>query len=194
MIRSFREIKKMVSEWRKKEEIRCDEEGRAVVVLTVRDDSTFLSPYSANERNVISEEVAEFLEHSLKPVRPKERIHIELHSDVISSGELREYNGAIHNYYANCYESTRLETRRLYRISFFMALVAVVALSAMLFLEAFSQNQILIEIIDIFAWVFMWEAVDIFFLQCTLLRYKQMRYLALIDCVLTCVPLTNNVA
>ena len=54
-----------------------------------------------------------------------------------------------------------------------------------------ARVEIFTEIIDIFAWVFMWEAVDIFFLQCTMLNFKQKRYLRLYDSIIEYLPLKD---
>ena len=48
------------------------------------------------------------------------------------------------------------------------------------------------EVVDIFAWVFMWEAVDIFFLRCSALRIKEKRYLSLIDSKIDFLPIKNK--
>ena len=63
----------------------------------------------------------------------------------------------------------------------------------MIWLEVTERpSPVFSEIVDIFAWVFMWEAVDIFFLQCTMLRFKQRRYLALADSIIEYVPLIGK--
>lgn len=165
-----------------------DGEGRAVIDLSIRDDSRFLSPYNMGEQNVIDSEMADFIEHSLNPVPHKEHIHFRIHSDAITEREQAVYTAAIHSYYADCYRNTCFEKKRLHRIAFFMALISVFALSAMIAFEAAGKNPVFIEAVDIFAWVFMWEAVDVFFLQCGLLRFRQKRYLALADSVVEYVP------
>jgi hypothetical protein len=51
------------------------------------------------------------------------------------------------------------------------------------------RTEIFTEIVNIFAWVFMWEAVNIFFLECTMLSFKQRRYLRLYESVIEYLPL-----
>ena len=46
-----------------------------------------------------------------------------------------------------------------------MFLVGVAALGSMFFAESFGVKQLWIECIDIFAWVFIWEAVDLQFIE-----------------------------
>ena len=42
-------------------------------------------------------------------------------------------------------------------------------------LELKGTNYILSEMVDIAAWVFMWEAVDLFFLERKILKVEQLR-------------------
>lgn len=181
MLKSFSEIKKIVIARTKERNMERDEDGRIVYKIRVRNDDEFLSPYSKGERCVISEDAAVFIERGLEPVSYDEQLSLKISSDVITDEEEKEYTKAIHDYYADRYESSRLEKRKLTLIAAVMAVVGVIALSVMIALEVAEYNAVFTEVIDIFAWVFMWEAVDVLFLQCTLLRFKQKRYLALSD-------------
>lgn len=62
MIRSIRELKKQMHDRLREEQIERDEEGRAVVKMTVLRDEDFLSDFSAGSIPVISSQVAEFIE------------------------------------------------------------------------------------------------------------------------------------
>ena len=193
MIKAFKEIKTELENRRKKTELKRDGEGRVVVDLRVLNDDDFLSPYSAQDHNVLSEDVSGFIEKSLRSVPVEEQVRLRIHSDVITDEEKKEYTKAIHEHYADGYENICLEKRRLHKLALMMALVAVCALTLMIGLEVTgSRTAVLSEIIDIFAWVFMWEAVDIFFLECAMLRFKQRRYLALFACPIEYLPLEKD--
>lgn len=180
MLRSLKEIRKMLKSSRKEHE--HDERQRAIVDLRVIDDSDFLSPYSTGKHNVISADVSDFIEHSMQGIHPDEEIHIRIHSDVISDDEKTEYTQAIRNHYADKYRDSCFEKKQLQRTAVIMTIIAVVSLSFMIGLDISGlRSAVFTEIVDIFAWVFMWEAVDIFFLQCTMLSFKQKRYLRLAD-------------
>ena len=60
-----------------------------------------------------------------------------------------------------------------------MFLVGVAALGSMFFAERFGVKQLWIECIDIFAWVFIWEAVDLQFIEGGRLRFERKRLSAL---------------
>ncbi len=191
MIKSIKEIRKALHLLEKEHE--HDEQGRAVIDLRVLDDGEFLSPYSTAKHNIISEDVSDFIEHSMRGVPPEEAVHIRIYSNVITPEEQAEYTKAIHSHYADKYRDSCFEKKHLHRTAAIMTLVAVVALSFMIGFEvSWFRTAVISEIIDIFAWVFMWEAVDIFFLQRTMLRFKQQRYLRLADSVIEYLPLKNR--
>lgn len=191
MIKSLKEIRKALRT--SKQEHEHDEQGRAVIDLRVLDDSEFLSPYSTATHNIISEDVSDFIEHSMQGVPPEEAVHIRMHSDVITPEEQVEYTKAIHSHYADKYRDSCFEKKHLHRTAAIMTLIAVIALSFMIGFEVSGiRTAVISEIIDIFAWVFMWEAVDIFFLQCTMLRFRQQRYLRLADSVIEYLPLKDK--
>lgn len=185
---SLKEIRKYLDN--SKKEIEYDGDGRAVVELRVLDDNSFLSPYSTQGYNILSEDVSDFIEHSLGGIPHEKPLRFRICSDVITEEEQREYTKAIHRHYANKYLDSRIEKKHLHKMAAIMALVAVSALSLLIsFTAAGIGNEVFSEIVDIFAWVFMWEAVDIFFLRCTLLRFKQQRYLRLADSKIEYLPL-----
>lgn len=192
MLRFLREWRK---ERKKKGKIlyRTDPDGRALIPLQVREDSGFLSPYSTGEGSVISGETAEFLEHSLYGIPAEKEVCFRISSDAITQEEAKEYTAAIHRHYEKCENQAIYEKKRLHRVAFFMALVALLALGAVIALDFSSlRGEVLSEVIDIFAWVFMWEAVDIFFFECLLLKMKQKRYRALSRCLVEYRPLDSR--
>ncbi len=191
MIRSLKEIRKALRA--SKKEHKYDEQGRVIIDLRVRDDSEFLSPYSTENHSIISEDVAEFIEYSMQGVPPEKSVHFRIHSDVITPEEQTEYTDAIRSRYADKYRDSCFEKKHLHKTAAVMTLIAVAALALMIQFEYSALNTAVIsEIIDIFAWVFMWEAVDIAFLQCTMLRFKQQRYLHLADSTIEYVPVNSG--
>ena len=61
-----------------------------------------------------------------------------------------------------------------------LALIGVVVLAVMFFLDKFEVG-ILVEVVDIAAWVFLWESVDIHFLTNNVMRLKRRRYIRLMN-------------
>ncbi|MCD8040932.1 MAG: hypothetical protein LUF82_05385 [Clostridia bacterium] len=188
MLKTFKEIKQNIEARNAGKEFRRDEDGRAVVELCVRDDSDFLSPYSTSSNSVINGEVAEFIDTSVRPLKADEHVRLEIHSNEITADEQKIYTAAIHSYYAEQYKSNATERKRLIILAIVMAVIGVVALAAAIALLAYGQ-EIVGDVVEIIAWVFLWETVDILCFQLSLLRAKQMRCLALADCPIDYLPL-----
>jgi len=192
MIRELKEIKRE-QDLKNNVCYEKDADGRAIVNISVRNDDYFLSPYSVDSHAVLSSEVSNFIEDSLKIIPANESIRLRIHSNTISESEKIEYTNAIHSHYAESYKSTSFEKKRYKRIALVMAIVAILVLTVMIGLDVLGlKNAVALEIIDIVAWVFMWEAVDIFFMRCTSLSIKEKRYLRLCDSEIEYVPLKDN--
>ena len=142
----------------------------ASINLTVYDDSSFLSPYSSDNEEIISDEVAGFLENSAKQIKPTSSLKINIKSKTIAENEKPVYLRAIKNYYEN--ESAEIKRNLKFNLIATLILFAIsVVVLLVLFLVVEKFNiQVLTEIVTIMAWVFLWEAVDLFFIRRPLLR------------------------
>ena len=70
---------------------------------------------------------------------------------------------------------TGIKLKRNAVTSLIMAIIAVAILTVYVALALYSADYVLLEIIDIAAWVFMWEAVDLFFLERRAIKLEQLR-------------------
>ncbi len=181
MIKSIKELKRYYDRRMEEEEIVRDEEGQAVIEMTVRDDGGFLSPYSAGARPMISGEVADYLMESAVSLAPHEPVCLQIHSDCIDEEEKTIYAHALHDYFSAHYFENAVTLRRNAVLSCIMAIVGLLTLTLGITLGIFEWVPVLGEALDIFAWVFLWEAVDLFFLERAVLRMKSRRYLRFAD-------------
>lgn len=158
---------------------RHDDEGRIIIDMNVKDDTDFLSVFSATETPVISSEVAEFLENSTHSIRPDEQFTLRIKSNCIDETEQQIYKDAIKAYYAERYRANERELKIHNRIALCLAILGVLVLAFAIFWEYFMQSVLWAEVIDIVAWVFLWEAVDIKFFKTRELALQRKRYGAL---------------
>lgn len=180
-----RETRRRVHAQEKARPLRRDAEGRVVVDMTVRDDSDFLSVFSEWEMPVISAGVAEFLENRTRFIPPREPLTLRIHSDCIDEREQGQYRAAIQEYYTEQYIANRREIRRNIAAAVILLLLGVAFLVAALFR---TENIVGAEIVDIVAWVLIWEAVDILFFVNRSLRWQEKRYLAYLDMRIVYLP------
>lgn len=189
-IARMREMNRKVNTARLAEE--KDEEGRLRIDVTVRRDDGFISPFSYGAEPVVSSEVAEFLEQSVRPKYAKSEFHLVLHSDEIDGEERRVYADAVHKSFMLKFIAERQKSRRDCLVAFIMLLCGVLLLSAMIALRFIGENAVFYEVVDIFAWVFLWEAADIFFLQRKMSHWQMHKYIGLSRCEISYVPLSGT--
>lgn len=181
MITLFRALSKRQELLKQSRQIQYDSQGRAILTMRVRDDGDFLSPYSLSREETISTDVAEFLTESAMAVHPRMPMTLHIHSQCIDEKEQDVYRRAIRSYFTlQAIEHQRTMRRNAIQ-SAVMAAVGVVSLAGMVWAERMGVSGIWIECMDIFAWVFVWEAVDLFFIERGMLRLKQKRLDAFMD-------------
>ena len=168
--------------------VKYDDDGRAVINMTVKDYSDFLSPYSERSTAVISSDVAEFIENSTYATPPSEPLTLRIYSDSITDGEKEEYRAAIREYYAQKYTVTK----KAYRFNV-IALISLAIAGILTLLLAFRvDSHIWSEVIDIVAWVLIWEAVDIGVFKNRESNIQRKRYLAYTTMNIEFLALKNN--
>ncbi len=136
-----------------------DADGRVIINMRVSDDTDFLSPFSSGEVPVISGGVAEFLDFGARYIPPKERLALHVESDCIDEREKRLYASAISEYYKQRLAATNGQLLRYRTIAVALAVLGLLTLALVTVLSF--RSVIWSEALDIVAWVFLWEAVDI---------------------------------
>ncbi len=165
-----------------------DDEGRVIVNMTVNDDSSFLSTFSENNTPVISGDVAEFIEHITNAVPVTEPLTLRIHSNCIDEQEQVLYQAAVKEYYSGIQIANGRELKRNNIIVLLLTMAGILVLALKIWLECRTSSVIGAEVIDIAAWVFLWEAVDVSAFQNRALRFKRRRYLSYLSMKIEYVP------
>lgn len=165
----------------KEKEFMIDGEGNSVVNVSVEEDDDFLSPYGDSENLVISEEMAGYLKNATNGIPVKDDLHFKIKCSDVNKHNENKFRKAIHNYYTNQF----VEVERKLKSNAFSVLatfiLALIFLAVWAVLDHFKMVEVVTLIIEIVAWVFMWEAVDLLFFQRAQLRHKKHRILQLIS-------------
>lgn len=186
-ITQLKELKKQAHLSRATEK---DENGKELIRMQVLEDGDFLSPYSREGEPTISSGVADFLDNTIKSKTLKQEIHIEIAGDVIDEKEKEIYRTAVGNYYRSRIIDIDRRLKRNTAAALVMAITAVVILTFYLVLELRNAGYVFLEIVNITAWVFMWEAVDLFFFERKTLKIEQLRDYRLYSAEITYKPLS----
>ncbi len=106
--------------------------------------------------------------------------------------EEKLYIDGLKEYYVRHYEHNRGQLKRNLLFSVIMAVIGIFGIAAALAISFYGKIPVLAEAVDIFAWVFLWEAVDLFFLQRSLLRVERNRCLRFFEAKILFLPLADR--
>lgn len=155
--------------------LQYDDEGKAFFNISIKDKQEVLSPYFYDDKEVINVEFADMLSNVASTVPLKKDIHLSLHCDDIKDEDKLRYSKAIKNYYENKMLDAQIRLKNNTNMLLLTIVFAIIALAGLFVVNYFSVPWILTEVVDIVAWVFVWEVVDITFFQRTLIRYEYKR-------------------
>lgn len=176
-----RQLKEKAKELQKEDKQIYDEEGRAVINMTVLDDNEFLSPYGEEKDIVISRETAAFLEHSTRTIHHNRDLTLVISSNVIDEKEKVLYKKGIHNYFENSFLALQKDLKRNLLTSTIFALIGVLYFAVLIVISLFVDYDLILEMLSIAGWVFLWEAVELFFIDRTEMKNRQYRAYAFLN-------------
>jgi len=182
--KKLRELSKKLETF---EPYETDEKGNRLIRLHVNDVDYFLSPLSVDGVPCISDETAFLLNYYLKnmSVDSDEKLCFEITGHNLSLAEQELYKKAIKNYYREEFIDVQEEMKT--NLSTIMRLVVVGAFFIALrlfapFLFKVSFDYLyLFEPLNIIAWVFLWEAVDLYIFKRPKMRKQQLRNLKILE-------------
>ena len=146
--------------------------------INITDTNQVLSPYSEDNKVVINSEFASFLQNSVKDVSVKNDLTLEISS---KNCDIDTLSNAIKNYYTNEFIDSQRKLRYNLIFSIMTFAIGLIALAFSMLYEVLNFHIIIIGALDIFTWVFMWEAFDKFFFGRSELKYNQYRQMNFIN-------------
>ena len=191
MNRKFRERKKEADRQMKARKYKRDDGGRIIIQMNVKDDANFLSEFSESAMPVISTEVAEFIENETNAVPPNEDFTLQVYNDCIDDREEKVYSAAIKEYYMQKYIANEREIKRNRFAVLLLGIAGILVLAAELIFDYRVGNALWSSVIDIVAWVLLWEAVDIGVLEARVTAIKRKRFLAYLSMKTEYIPTKN---
>lgn len=161
--------------------MQIDENGASIVNVTVAEDDDFLSPYANGDNLVISEEMAGYLKNATEAIPVKNNLHFKIKCVDVNENNKANFQKSIKNYYTNrFYEVERKLKSNLISV-ILTFLIALMFLGVWAVLNYFKIYEFVTLIIEIVAWVFMWECVDLLFFNRASLRHKKHKILQLLN-------------
>mgnify|MGYP004605930827 FL=1 len=185
MSERLRKFKDLAEEIKALKKPQVDANGRRMVRIGMEEDYDLLSLLSPNGEPYITSDAAQFLEQSTKHLRPDSALHFVFEGATLSEDDKEKYTKAICNYYHNEFMEVVRELGKNMAQTITMVLISAVVFTLNIFLKNHGVDQVLYSIIDIVAWVFAWEATEIFFLQRPSLRLRRLRLFNIIQATIT---------
>lgn len=148
----------------------ADEEGNAFFEITIKDKSEVIAPFLLDNKDTINIEFANLLDNVAKSVSKKENLHLKLNSQDLSDKEKESFSMAIKNYYHNALIDNKRKLKTNAILICVMLGLSLLTLGFLFIAHFFNFPWIVSEIIDIIAWGFVWESVDLSAFQRTLLK------------------------
>ena len=155
--------KKINKEIKKDNVVSENKNGDAVISIKIEDREELFSKYSYNSDDVINSDCTDYIWHKSKLVGRMQDIQIHFHC--AQKTDKNEVQSALKSYYRAEYLETSNELKKHTIFSFVCLLLGVGTLLAFSILNKIFANFYLSTVVDILAWVFLWEAFDVFFFQ-----------------------------
>lgn len=154
-----------------------DSKGNKIITISLDSKSSIYSPYSYGKEKMLNSELLEMNNKLISTIKVSDGLHYNFNIPDIEDSEKEDFIKALHYTYTIAFQSVSVERKRNLRNSLIFTLMAVIFLTIMVILRLNSINEIIVELVDIAGWVFMWEAVDQFFIERAILNIKKKKYM-----------------
>ena len=157
-------------------------EDASLINVKIDGKDQLFSAYSYSE-DKLNIEFSNYIFDKAKDAPVKEKIKIIIHS--ANDLDASEVQQSLKGHCKSAYIESKKEIKRIVFVSTIMTILGILALTALILINHFTENIYITSIVEIAAWVFIWEAVDFFFLQRPVVKGKclliQRIYMAEID-------------
>lgn len=150
-----------------------------MVEIGIKDKTEVLAPFALDGKETINVEFANLLDNVSKSIPPKENMHLKLKCEKLTDKEKQDFSMAIKNYYFNSLIDNQRKLHNNSLIFWSMIAISLLFLAILFIANHFDAPWIITEVLDIIAWVFVWEAVDLLAFQRSIYQYEMNRDLVL---------------
>ena len=156
-----------------------DDKKISVITLDITDGDIYKG-YS--NKTMLNDDIFDFIEESFKLAKKTYDIHlIMIVPQNINESEINKIKKLIYFHYAVKHTEIKKELRRTKILGFVLLIIGMLTYCVFGLLEWFKINFIFREVIEIFAWVFIWESCDQFFFVTFGKKIESTRYLLLFE-------------
>ena len=154
----------------------CDEDGRALINVGAENYDDIFSPYCFKGGDTLSLELVEYLWDKQGAVPLDYDLTINFNVKDASDSKRKEIQQAVKENYENDVHALDQKLHRLYVLSGWFLILGAIFMTAYLVLSKFLPVAAT-YIIDLLAWVFIWEGVRALFLDTRNLKLDKLKSL-----------------
>ena len=156
-----------------------DKDGRVIVEVQVTDPECLLSPYK-EDKEIISGETATFIDNLVKSAPIDKDLHLMISCKNYTPDKREVYKKAIENYYVNEFADKDRQLVHNLFMAITMLVLGVMCFALLYFMNIWEAPWIICELVDVAAWVFVWETVDLLMIRRVILKWQQKKDLKII--------------
>lgn len=147
--------------------------------VKVKHGEEIYSGYNYDRNEVLNPALSDFLVEKTESLHKRSKLRIKIFSDFPL--EEHELFSAIKNKFKGEFESYERKLKQTAIFSLVVLILGILFLGIFMLEEMFFHNVVLSIIFEIASWVFIWEAVDSFFLERMALKEKRRQMARLYD-------------
>lgn len=169
-------VKKLKKELKSKEKSFNEIE---TINIKVKSEEELYSGYNYDKNEVLNPALGDFLLEKAEALPVKSKLRLKFFSDV----NIREHElfSAIKNKFKGEFESYQRKLKKTALFSLVVLILGILFLGLFILEEMFFHTPVLSIILEIASWVFIWEAVDSFFLERLSLKEKRLQMARIYD-------------
>ena len=147
--------------------------------IKIKSEEELYSGYNYDRNEVLNPALGDFLLEKAESLPAKSKLRLKFFSDV----NIKEHElfSAIKNKFKGEFENYQRKLKKTALFSLVVLILGILFLGLFILEEMFFQTPILSIILEIVSWVFIWEAVDAFFLQRSSLKEKRLQMARIYD-------------
>ncbi len=158
------------------EEVEETADGLAIIDIAVDDLDDFYSPYSPKGYKLLNPDMIEYIDEYSKNIPSSQEVVLRITATNKTEEAKKRIQKTIRRTFVERIANINAELKRnLLSAIVFMA-VGVLFLVGLIITNELNLGSTINEILDIIAWVFVWESVDIFFMERHKKRVEKLRY------------------
>ena len=157
-----------------------DDKDTVIVHLNISDSEVVLSDYNAEGKEIISSDMATFIDNVTKPIKPKQKVHLKINCKNHSEQNENKFRNAIRNYYINEFAEIDRKLKSNLLMSLIMLCAGLLGFTLHWLLGMINTPFIISTFVEVASWVFIWEFVDLLCLQRYFIRYKLIKKINII--------------